>query len=77
MLCDDKSRLLNEYVAAVDHHAVTVSELAKTGGKGAAFTEALTTAERARDDAESARVALGITQKHTAADRAVTPFLRA
>ena len=58
MLCDEKTRLLDAYVAAADHHAVTVSILSKTGGKGPAFNEALANAGLARDDAESARVAL-------------------
>jgi hypothetical protein len=57
MLCDDKAHLLNEYVAAVDHHVVTVSELAKTGGKGAAFKKALANVEAAREEAEIARLA--------------------
>ena len=58
LLCDEKTCLLNEYVAAVDHHAVTVGVLSKTGGKGAAFEEALAKAALAQDDAESARLAL-------------------
>jgi hypothetical protein len=62
MLCSERTRLLDEYVAAADHHAVTVSQLAKTFGKGVAFEEALAKAALAQDDAESARLAL---QDHT------------
>ena len=58
MLCDERMRLLNAYMAAADCHAVRVSILAKTLGKGAAFEEAFANAETARDDAESARLAL-------------------
>ena len=58
MLCDDKTRLLDAYVAAVDSHAVTVSILAKTAGQGVAFEEALANAELAQEDAETARLAL-------------------
>jgi hypothetical protein len=57
MICNEKTRLLNAYVAAVDDHAVTVSELAKTGEKGTAFKKALANAEGAREEAETARLA--------------------
>ena len=57
MPCNDKARLRDAYVAAVDNHAVMVSELAKTGGKGAAFKKALANAEVAREEAEIARLA--------------------
>ena len=62
MPCDDRIRLLDAYMAAVDHHAVTVSELAKTYGKGMAFKEAFAIAELAEKDAETARLAL---REHT------------
>jgi len=58
MLCDDKTRLLDAYLAAVDFHGVTVSILSKTAGKGGAFKEALANAELAQEDAETARLAL-------------------
>jgi hypothetical protein len=58
MLCNEKTRLLDAYVAAVDNHAVTVSMLAKTYGKGEAFKEAFATAQQAGKDAETARLAL-------------------
>jgi hypothetical protein len=58
MLCDERTRLLDAYVAAADCHAVMVSILSKTRGKEPAFTEALANAELAQEDAESARVAL-------------------
>jgi hypothetical protein len=58
MPCNDKAILLDAYVAAVDHHAVTVSELAKTAGKGAAFKKTLANAEVAREEAETARLVL-------------------
>ena len=57
MLCDDMRRL-RDAVAAVDSHAVTVSILSKTAGKGGAFKEALANAELAQEDAETARLAL-------------------
>jgi hypothetical protein len=58
MLCDEKTRLLDAYLAAVDRHAVTVSMLAKTHGKGAPFKKALANAEVARRNAETSRLAL-------------------
>jgi hypothetical protein len=58
MLCDDKTRLLDAYLAAVDFHAVTVSILSKTARHGDAFEEALANAELAQEDAETARLAL-------------------
>lgn len=65
MLCDDKTRLLDAYVAAVDSHAVTVSILSKTAGQGGAFEEALANAELAQEDAETARLALRVhTETH-------------
>ena len=40
-------RLFDGYMVAVDHHAVAVSELAETYGKGVVFKEGLTKAEQA------------------------------
>jgi hypothetical protein len=50
--------LLDAYVTVADHHAVTVSELAKTRGKGVASTEALANAEVVEDDGKRAMAAL-------------------
>ena len=58
MPCDDRMRLLDAYMVAVDHHALTVRELPNTYGKGVVFKEALTKAEQAGEDAETARLAL-------------------
>ena len=55
MLCEEKDRLLNAYVAATDRQAEAVSALVKTKGEGAAYIEAMSYAEQARNEAERAR----------------------
>jgi hypothetical protein len=58
MLCEEKDRLLTAYVVATDLQAEAVSALAETRGEGAAYIEAMSHAEQARNEAEKARWAL-------------------
>jgi hypothetical protein len=56
MLCGEKTRLFNVYMAAVDRHAATVSSL--SGLDGTDFKKAVANAELARQDAHAASLAL-------------------
>jgi len=56
MVCPEKTRLQDVFVAAIDHHAKTVKSLHNT--TDAAFSKALKEAALARQEAETARLAV-------------------
>ena len=56
--CDEKSRLLDIYMVAVDHYATAASTLSAARGQGLAFKKALISADLTRKEAEDARLAL-------------------
>jgi len=56
MLCREKTRLFNAYITAVDRHAAAVNSLRCLDGDD--FNKALAHAELARQDADTARLAL-------------------
>ena len=60
MLCEEKGRLLDACVTATDRQAEAARALSAIAAKDnrAAFTEACAHAEKTRQDAEQARLAL-------------------
>jgi len=65
MLCEEKGRLLDAYVTTTDRQAEAVKSLFEVAAKDnrRAFRKALAHSERARQDAEQARLALHLHSK--------------
>jgi len=58
LLCNEKTRLLDLYLVAVDHYATAASTLSATRGERLAFMNALGAADLTRIEAVNARLAL-------------------
>jgi hypothetical protein len=58
MPCNEKTRLLDVYLVAVDHYTTAASTLSAKRGERLAFMKALRSADLKRQEAVGARLAL-------------------